>query len=109
MSDYRIISSDNHVIEPEDLWTSRMSAKFKDRAPHLERGENSDSWVCDGLWISGAGGSGKMGARFEDPERMMGGGRIGAEPSGRLPSGRAREGPGPGRDGHRPYSIQRWA
>ena len=76
MSEYRIISSDNHVTEPADLWTSRISSKFKDRAPHLEHGENADSWVCDGHWISGAGGSGKVGARFADPRQLMGGGRI---------------------------------
>ena len=30
MADYRVISSDNHVVEPADLWTSRADAKYKD-------------------------------------------------------------------------------
>ena len=29
----RIISVDDHVVEPPDLWTERIPAKFKDRAP----------------------------------------------------------------------------
>ncbi len=33
----RIISVDDHVVEPPDLWTDRIPAKFKDRAPRVER------------------------------------------------------------------------
>ncbi len=33
MADYRIISSDNHVMEPPELWVSRMDKEFRDRAP----------------------------------------------------------------------------
>lgn len=32
-ADELLISSDSHVIEDSDLWTSRVAAKFKDRAP----------------------------------------------------------------------------
>ncbi|HUF97779.1 MAG TPA: amidohydrolase family protein [Ilumatobacter sp.] len=32
-----IISVDDHVLEPADLWTSRLPERFRDRAPHLER------------------------------------------------------------------------
>ena len=38
MADYRIISSDNHVMEPPDLWVSRIDEKFRDRAPHTQDG-----------------------------------------------------------------------
>jgi predicted TIM-barrel fold metal-dependent hydrolase len=31
------ISVDDHVIEPPGVWTSRLPAKFKDKAPHYER------------------------------------------------------------------------
>ena len=34
-----IISVDDHVVEPPDLWTERIPAKFKDRAPRVERDE----------------------------------------------------------------------
>ena len=32
-----IISVDDHVTEPPDLWTSRLAAKYKDRAPQVRR------------------------------------------------------------------------
>src|SRR4051794_187771 len=33
----RIISVDDHVVEPPDLWTGRIPAKYRDRAPRVER------------------------------------------------------------------------
>ncbi|HEY2813663.1 MAG TPA: amidohydrolase family protein [Acidimicrobiales bacterium] len=33
----RIISVDDHVVEPPDLWTSRITGKFADRAPKVVR------------------------------------------------------------------------
>jgi len=29
---YRLINSDGHVTEPGDLWTTRVSSRFKERA-----------------------------------------------------------------------------
>jgi predicted TIM-barrel fold metal-dependent hydrolase len=65
----RIISVDDHVVEPPDLWTNRAPAKFADRAPRVERdtavfhfeggvfsfekgvegGEACDWWIYDDL------------------------------------------------------------
>ena len=28
-----VISSDSHVFEPRDLWTTRIDSKFRERAP----------------------------------------------------------------------------
>ena len=41
-----IIDSDTHVSEPGDLWTSRVPARFKDRAPHIVRDPETgiDTW-----------------------------------------------------------------
>ena len=33
----RIISVDDHVVEPPDLWTSQLPAKYHDRCPRVER------------------------------------------------------------------------
>jgi len=33
----RVISVDDHVVEPPDLWTSRLPAKYLDKAPHVVR------------------------------------------------------------------------
>ena len=65
----RIISVDDHVVEPPDLWTSRLPAKYQDRCPRVERdtarflfeggvfsyergvegGEQCDWWLYDDL------------------------------------------------------------
>ena len=71
MDSYRLISSDNHVLEPPDLWTSRMEPKFRDRAPHILRMEDgTDWWVCDGQNIDSVAGGTQTGVRFEAPESL---------------------------------------
>jgi len=47
---YRLISVDDHVQEPPNLWTDRLSkSQFGDRIPHLERGsDGTEHWVVDG-------------------------------------------------------------
>ena len=87
MSSYRVISSDNHVMEPLDLWTSRGESKFKDRAPRIERIEDGDWWVCDGRKVIDVAGSGTLvGVRFEEPEKLTLEGRIeDVRPGGYIP------------------------
>ena len=46
---YRLIDSDTHVNEPPDLWTSRVSAKFKDRVPFMNSFDQGDAWVMEGV------------------------------------------------------------
>ena len=46
---YKLISSDSHVNEPPDLWTDRVPAAFKDRAPRMDRFEEGDAWVIEGV------------------------------------------------------------
>ena len=72
MAEYKVISSDSHVFEPSDLWTSRVDARFRDRAPHVVRREedNTDWWVCDGVkGVSGGSGGSQAGKRFVPEER----------------------------------------
>ncbi len=47
MTSQPIISSDSHVFEPPDLWTDRVDAKYRDRAPHLVKEETGDRFHCD--------------------------------------------------------------
>ena len=52
MSAAQIFSADSHVVEPADVWTSRMDARFRDRAPHIIKeasGIKGDFFVCEGL------------------------------------------------------------
>ena len=70
MANYRLISSDNHVFEPPDLWLSRIEPELKDRAPRVVRDEDGgDWWFCDGEKVIGTpfGFSGaQTGKRFEE-------------------------------------------
>ena len=78
MAKHRIISSDDHIFEPPDLWTNRIEAEFRDRAPRIFRREedNTDHWICDGVKGTPVGGSGgdQSGVRFEDPDKLNIGG-----------------------------------
>jgi predicted TIM-barrel fold metal-dependent hydrolase len=51
MLDHPLISCDDHLDLnqlPADLWTSRLPARFRDRAPHIEDVNGRAFWVCDG-------------------------------------------------------------
>ncbi len=71
MANYRVISSDNHVFEPPDLWTSRAKPAFKDRVPHLAREYDGDWWYCDGHRVIGLSPGAQTGMRFEAPDKMV--------------------------------------
>ncbi len=43
------VSADGHVVEPADLWTTRMDKRFRDRAPRVEAREDADYYIIDGL------------------------------------------------------------
>ena len=60
MADYSVISSDSHIFEPADLWSSRIEPKFRDRAPrwvHREE-DNTDWFICEGVRGSSGGAGG---------------------------------------------------
>ncbi|EHB50326.1 amidohydrolase 2 [Mycolicibacterium rhodesiae JS60] len=45
-------SADSHVMEPDDLWTSRLPKALADRAPRTERGEKFEIISVDGHSLS---------------------------------------------------------
>ena len=50
------IDCDTHLTEPRDVWTSRVAAKFVDRAPKVIRDDDDrDQWVFDGHPLSRVG------------------------------------------------------
>ena len=64
MSSYTIISADSHVLEPHDLWTTRLEGTpYEDRAPHMvEHDTHGHLFIIDGLKpfpIGLAGAAGK--------------------------------------------------
>jgi uncharacterized protein len=54
-----LISCDDHMDLgqlPPDLWTTRLPAELRDRAPHIEERDGQAVWVCDGMvWGSWVG------------------------------------------------------
>ena len=71
MAGYRIVSADDHVFEPPDLWTSRVEPRFRDRAPRIVPMEDgADWWVCDGVKVVSMGAGSQPGVRFEEPEKL---------------------------------------
>jgi predicted TIM-barrel fold metal-dependent hydrolase len=51
-----VISSDSHIIEPPDLWTSRIGSQWRDRCPRVERIDGNDWWIYDGQRIGSVSG-----------------------------------------------------
>lgn len=71
MGGYRIISSDDRVMEPPDLWTSRVEPRFKDRAPRVVRLDDGDDWwFTDGIKGLTLASGAQTGMRFEGNENL---------------------------------------
>jgi predicted TIM-barrel fold metal-dependent hydrolase len=44
---FPVYSTDSHVVEPPDLWISRITSTFRDQAPRVVRMEDTELWVVD--------------------------------------------------------------
>jgi predicted TIM-barrel fold metal-dependent hydrolase len=47
--EYRLIDADTHVNEPPGLWVDRVPAKYRGLVPRVERFEQGDAWVMEGV------------------------------------------------------------
>src|SRR5438045_337854 len=70
----RFISADDHVQEPPDLWTRRLSAqKWADRIPHVAvQPDGSERWLVDGIPLElggAASAAALMPDRTAEPQR----------------------------------------
>ncbi len=69
----QVLSADSHVLEPPDLYVTRMQAKFRDRAPHVVKdvgGKKGDFFVCEPLRPFNPFSLGCAGVKPEDQERL---------------------------------------
>ena len=72
-----VISSDSHVFEPPDLWTTRIDPEFKERAPHMRHEDGMDRLFVEGdQFLAGIGLISGAGMRFENPEDIQHEGRF---------------------------------
>jgi len=49
LDENKFISADGHVMEPADLWVTRMDKRFRERAPRVESREDADYLLIEGL------------------------------------------------------------
>ena len=72
MAEYRVISSDNHIVEPPDLWLERMEPGFRDQAPAMRDTENGPFWFVEGKpTFNITSMASQAGRRFEDAESLQ--------------------------------------
>ncbi len=56
ISDMILVSIDDHIIEPREMFDQHTPAKYKDRMPKLSQTEDGkDRWECEGLAIGTTG------------------------------------------------------
>jgi predicted TIM-barrel fold metal-dependent hydrolase len=66
---FRLVSADSHIVEPPDLWTSRLPAEFRDRAPTILPTPEGDRVFSGG---KPRGGIGLMATnkKYTDPDDL---------------------------------------
>jgi len=75
MSAYKLISADSHIVEPPDMYASRIEPRFREHMPVMERrrtpaGREYDAWMLDGQQVGTLGALIQAGQRFEDPSQI---------------------------------------
>ncbi|HLU42590.1 MAG TPA: amidohydrolase family protein [Microthrixaceae bacterium] len=67
MEDMILVSVDDHVCEPPDMWERHVPARWKDRAPRMvHKADGSDVWVFEGQQIPNVGLNAVAGRRPEE-------------------------------------------
>ena len=81
MAEYKVISSDSHIVEPPDLWATRLESKYRDQAPRIVRLEDgSDYWFCGDTNMVGMFPGTQVGTRFDEPEFLTPGRHLRRRP-----------------------------
>ncbi len=52
---FKLVSADSHIVEPPTLWTDRIDAQFRDRAPRIVLGAFGHEFICEGTAIARKG------------------------------------------------------
>jgi predicted TIM-barrel fold metal-dependent hydrolase len=62
-----LISVDDHILEPPNLWVDRVASKDRDRAPHMVVGDDGlETWIYDGKRLPTSGLSAVAGKSKEE-------------------------------------------
>ena len=52
---YKVISADDHVVEPPDVFQRRLPERLKSKAPEIKRFGDVDRWVIGERVLAAAG------------------------------------------------------
>ena len=77
------VSGDGHVVEPADLWTTRMDKRFRNQAPRIDSRPDGDYILIEGLqpWPIGSEGA-MINDKTSGQIKSLGGYRYGANRPG---------------------------
>jgi predicted TIM-barrel fold metal-dependent hydrolase len=67
---WTLLSSDSHIVEPPDLWATRIDKQYRDRAPHVVAEKDADWWFVDGVRTNSFQGGAQAGVRFESQDAL---------------------------------------
>lgn len=66
LNDMILVSIDDHIVEPPDLFDRHIPAAYKDKAPQMRHDENADRWVFEGRLLANMGLNGVAGRPREE-------------------------------------------
>lgn len=56
MNDFVLVSVDDHLVEPPDMFDNHIPAKYKNDVPKLiQRADGTDAWVFEGQEATNVG------------------------------------------------------
>ena len=90
----RVVSADSHMMEPANLWQTRLDTKYRDRAPRVVEGYNGKKghfFCVEGLRPFPVAGGFAAGNKPEDLPKAWEKGYEGARPSGWDPAERIKD------------------
>jgi predicted TIM-barrel fold metal-dependent hydrolase len=69
----RLIDLDAHVVEPPDLWSSRLPRRYQDAGPRVELLPNGHATMVEGAYVEAPGQDGPLVAwwRYEDHQASV--------------------------------------
>ena len=84
MTNFRFVSADSHMMEPADLWTTRLDKNFRERSPKVIQNPKKPGliFVAEGIDpfpVAGGFGAGRSG---EELKEHLSKGYEAARPSG---------------------------
>jgi predicted TIM-barrel fold metal-dependent hydrolase len=66
VGDYLLVSTDDHIIEPPDVWQDRLGSKFQPLAPRVVEVDGEERWLFEGDKLINLGLTVMAGKKYEE-------------------------------------------